>query len=848
MVARVAVANPANQAALQKHFGSLMPEHLRSCALCHVADHAADASSLEEFPHNAFGAAVRIAGERLLEDGKDDAIPNRFQVVANRDADGDGHSNLVEILLGSRPGSQSDIPDQDSLSRQASLIESYQAKINQYAWRPFAVVQRPPVPRSRDCGNNPIDAFIQQQRNKLGLAPNSEAKPEQLLRRVYLDLIGLSPTREEINAFVRQYSGDRSVYERVVDRLLQHPGYGERWGRHWMDVWRYSDWAGYKQQLRESQHHIWHWRDWVVESLNEDKGYDQMVLQMLAADEMQLDDAELRATGFLARNYFTNRDQWMDNVVKHTSQAFMGMTVGCAKCHNHMSDPIEQTEYYGLRAVFESYNVRIDRLPGELDTNNNGIPRAYDQTVGAKTYLFERGDERFPVKENPILPAVPKALGGQLDVREVKLSRFASHPDQRPFVIKDLLRAAKQEISNAKHEDEKAAAEKAYQALDAELTLEAQLADGLSPNSAEWKTAARRITALQRDAEKLAADLTLKEAKRKLESATAELEKSESAKNQTAIVKAKRVISTAQKAVSSATQRVKKADDALKSELTTKFNPRKQQTYPDKSSGRRLAFARWLTNRQNPLTARVAVNHIWLRHFGRGIVPTVNDFGAAGREPTHPALLDWLAAEFMDTGWSMKRLHRLIVMSSTYRMASTSHATNRDIDPDNEYYWRGPLRRMEGEIVRDNLLHLAGRLDATMGGPDIDHQQAQSSRRRSIYLRHAHEKLVEFVQIFDGPAVSECYMRETSIQPHQALALANSKLSVNAAQSVVSQLSEFTGTDDCAFVEHLFLQVLSRPPSDEETKLCLHFLSQSTQPRYNLVLVLLNHNDFVSIR
>jgi hypothetical protein len=216
--------------------------------------------------------------------------------------------------------------------------------------------------------------------------------------------------------------------------------------------------------------------------------------------------------------------------------------------------------------------------------------------------------------------------------------------------------------------------------------------------------------------------------------------------------------------------------------------------------------------------------------------------------PTHPALLDWLAAELMEQNWSMKAIHRLIVTSATYRMNSSSTMANQAIDPDNHYYWRRNVQRMEGEIVRDNLLHVSGRLDSQLGGPDIDQNLAQQSRRRSIYLRHAHEKLVEFVQIFDGPAVSECYMRETSIQPHQALALANSPLSVDAAAAICNDLKKRFPEDDAAFIRQLFLRILGRTETQKEATMCQSFLSESSRGHMNLALVLLNHNDFVTVR
>lgn len=844
-----ACANPANQAATWQHFGKLIPERLQSCALCHVGAEGDEAADLDEFPHNSFGNAMRIAGQQLLDEGMDDTIADRIPRISDSDADGDGFSNLVEILLGSLPGDGTDIPSPEALDRQDDVLTAYRAKLADYRWRPFESVERPPVPSDEGhWAHNPVDLFIANKHRQAGLHPQPETRPEYLLRRVYLDLIGLTPTPDEVDTFVREYSSDPRAYDRVVDRLLSHPGYGERWGRHWMDIWRYSDWAGYKDALRESQRHIWHWRDWIIESLNRDLGYDEMVRRMLAADEMQLGAEEVRATGYLARNYFTNRDQWMDNVVKHTSQAFLGITLGCAKCHDHMSDSFAQSEYYALRAVFESHDIRTDRVPGELDLAKDGIPRAYDRTLTAQTYLFERGDERFPRKDQPIAPGVPEILGGELEITPVSLSAEASRPDQRAFVMDDLLAASERKITAAEHELQRAAAEKSHQALQAELALEMEEAKGLATDSETWQARAKEIVVLQRAAEKLEADWLLHREQEKLKAREESLRQLEGSSDSAAKNKAKQALDAARKALKTAEDRAKKADASVHAELTSDFKRRDQSVFPAESSGRRLAFANWLVNSQNPLTARVAVNHIWARHFGRGLVPTVHDFGAGGQPPTHPALLDWLASELIRSGWSMKSLHRLIVTSATYRMASTSTMANETIDPDNQFYWRGPTRRMEGELVRDNLLRLAGQLDASMGGPDIDHQLAEQSPRRSIYLRHAHEKLVEFIQIFDGPAVSECYQRETSIQPHQALALVNGQLSNQAAEAIADELEQTAGADDLQFIDRLFLRVLGRKPDEDEIAACQSFLGDSDHPRRNLALVLLNHNDFVTIR
>jgi hypothetical protein len=307
---------------------------------------------------------------------------------------------------------------------------------------------------------------------------------------------------------------------------------------------------------------------------------------------------------------------------------------------------------------------------------------------------------------------------------------------------------------------------------------------------------------------------------------------------------------------------------------------------PSTSTGRRAALARWITDRDHPLTARVAVNHLWLRHFGKALVPSVFEFGVNGQRPSHPALLDWLAVELMDSGWRLKKLHRLMVTSQTYRLESASPAddkANLAIDPDNRYLWRMNARRMEAEIVRDAVLAVAGELDTTMGGPEIDQQQGETSKRRSIYFRHAHEKQMLFLKLFDPASVAECYRRDESVVPQQALALANSKLALEQSRvlagKLVEQLGGQSGDDrnlNGRFIEAAFQQTLTRLPSDEERAECLDFLQQQTErlssptqltsfsesgqtkikaaadptqrARENLVHVLLNHHEFVTIR
>jgi hypothetical protein len=302
-----------------------------------------------------------------------------------------------------------------------------------------------------------------------------------------------------------------------------------------------------------------------------------------------------------------------------------------------------------------------------------------------------------------------------------------------------------------------------------------------------------------------------------------------------------------EKKLTEAQKKLEAAIEALKQAPEGQFTPI-GKTYPEKSSGRRLALAQWSASKNNPLTARVAVNHMWARHFGKGLVPTVAEFGVNGRKPAMPELLDYLAVELMESNWSMKRVHRLMVTSAAYRRRSTEGTaeTVNAADPDNIYLWRMNPRRMESEAVRDSLLAVAGTLDGQMGGPELDGTKALQLKRRSIYIEHTPDVPVPFLKIFDQANPAECYQREESVVPHQALALANSELSRLQAGVLTKWLKD-EGQNDAQFVRAAFETVLGRPPSAEEQRSSLAFLKTDSD-REDLVHVLLNHNDFVTIR
>ncbi|MCA9116429.1 MAG: PSD1 domain-containing protein [Planctomycetaceae bacterium] len=1003
--------------------------------------------------------------------------------------------------------------------------EQPEADPNQH-WA-FRVPVRPAVPNLTETAGgqpaNPIDAFLEASRRAHGVQAAGTAERSLLLRRLYLDLVGLPPTRAQLKEFLADDSED--AWQEQVNTLLASPHYGERWGRHWLDVWRYTDWYGLGKQLRNSQKHIWHWRDWVVESLNDDTGYDRMVQLMLAADELEpADTSALRATGFLARNYYLfNRTTWLDETIEHTSQALLGLTMNCSKCHDHKYDPLSQVDYYRLRAFFEPHQVRLDALPGETDLERNGLPRVFDAHPEEPTYLHIRGDDRNPDKDNPLTPGIPAVLStGELNIAAVPLPLPAYRPALREYAIADRLAAAatrqksaeeritalEQKLKQlkpsppaAQEETEKkpaAAKPGATETAEGELILrddfdqanperwevgagtwkfenglaiqtetgssrrdlrlkqnppgdfvatlrvrvtggkvyqsfgiafdtlenrqklvylsahapgpklqvtydtgggfvypaegrvarkvatnqwyELQLAvrgtllnvaidgkhalayelpvqreDGRldliafdamiecdwfelrklpadrvlvqagtpsggttakpAEQTAEQLEAALNIARaeqqeaaaeqalvkaaaeadraqLEQATEKQAADEPATEnpsaeakpliqaaalAARQHELAEAELalararqkllaaaEKDQAAQ-QKAVAAAGKVLATAREKLNSPGENYPRLEASLKAlEGPAETDASRRKPYPAVSTGRRTALARWIASRDNPLTARVAVNHIWMRHFGQPLVDPVNDFGRRTAAPPQQELLDWLAVEFMEHGWSMKHLHRLIVTSQAYQLTTStrdaSEATHQ-ADPDNEYYWRRRPVRMESQVVRDSLLQLAGRLDPAVGGPTVD--PGQVTFRRSLYFTHSRDDRNSFLSMFDDADILRCYRREESIVPQQALTLANSRVSLEMARTMAQTLREQTATDE-ELITAAFETVLARAPAAEEQAACQAALgrlresaatlngqsSQSIDQRAaaSLIHALLNHNDFIMIR
>lgn len=679
-----------------------------------------------------------------------------------------------------------------------------------------------------------MDALLATRLAVKGLKPQPEAAPELWLRRVYLDLVGLPPTPAQIQAFLQDTSAP--ARQRVVDQLLSTPQYGERWARHFMDIWRYCDWYGLGAQLRHSQKHLWHWRDWIVESLNGDKGYDQMIVQMLAADELAPEDrSNLRATGFLARSYYLfNRTTWLDETIEHTCRAFLGLTMQCVKCHDHKYDPVEQADYYRMRAIFEPLHVRLDPLEGEADLEKNGLPRVYDLHLDQPTFRHVRGDEKNEDKSRPMTAGIPRVLEfASYEPKAMKLPPSSSRPVLLPFVLKDHLAAADQQLALAQKAGDAGAVKLAGLRL---AMIQAVYAADLAKGDKTIAQAAALAEARYGEA-KAVEDLAKAEAAPKAKDGD-------------------KKIKAAKEALEKARAKVASPGDVYTS-LPVSFKAQegpeengnaKVQAYPETSTGRRLALARWIADKRNPLTARVLVNHVWARHFGVPLVADVGDFGRRSSAPLHQDVLDSLTTGFMENGWSMKWLHRALVLSELYRRSSSIAGADPQTmaaDPDNHFLWRMNPRRMESQLVRDSLLHLSGRLDLTLGGPSIDPAKAETSPRRSLYFIQNADVEHRFLAVFDNSNVLECYRRNESVVPQQALALTNSRLSSDCANALAALLAK---VDAVAFIDQAFLAILGRLPLESERLASFEGFHALNEDRSLFLQALLNHNDFVTLR
>jgi hypothetical protein len=644
---------------------------------------------------------------------------------------------------------------------------------------------------------NPIDAFIAARLEQRGLSPAPEAERAVLLRRLSFDLTGLPPTPEEVAAFVQDPVPD--AYEQQVDRLLASPRYGERWALYWLDLVRYAESDGFKAD--DPRPNAWRYRDYVIKSLNEDKPYDRFVREQLAGDELYPGDADaLTATAFNrhypdeynARNLALRRQEVLNDLTDTTGQVFLGLTVGCARCHNHKFDPIPQKDYYRLQAFFAAFSPR-DNLPLAGAAEAECYRAAKQRWEEATADLRRRRDGLEK-------PAAAKVV-------ERNKSKFAPELQQAYDTPPDRRTPLQQQLADLLAKQLRVSGPEAARMMQPKVRTEWQ---ALGKRLAEFdrlRPAALPVTPGLTDIGPVAPP-------------TYVLQRGNLQRPGTAVT------------------------PAFLSAIGPSRVSLPAPAPGAKTTGRRTALALWLTRPDHPLTARVMVNRLWQHHFGRGIVGTPSDFGEQGEPPTHPELLDWLAREFVESGWSLKALHRLMVTSATYRQSARPDAVAGRADPEDRLLWRLPRRRLEGEALRDAMLAVGGLLNPAMGGPSVFPRlpaemigargwavsgDDAGRHRRSVYVFLKRNLRYPLFSVFDAPDANEtCARRNVSTNAPQALMLLNGKLTLEVAQAFAGRLLRETSGAPAEVVGRAYRLALGRGPDAQETELALAFLRQQT--------------------
>ncbi len=679
----------------------------------------------------------------------------------------------------------------------------------------FLPPKRPSVPEtaSPDKAKNPVDAFLLRKLATNNLRYSAEAEPVQLMRRAYLDLIGMPPTPEE----VKEYLADTSpnAYEKLVDRLLDSPLYGERWARHWLDLAGHTDSEGFGNH-DVPRTFAWRYRDYVVRAFNSDKPYDRFLIEQIAGDELgdyrdqpvtqDLVD-RLAATGFLRtasdptnapeRGFIPERMNIIADEIQVITSSVMGITVGCARCHDHKYDPIPQRDYYRFSAILQTAYDPYDWLPPkkrELDLALDSEKRAVEEHNAPHKEKLGQLDKALAREEAPY----------REKLREKRLSEL-------PKGVQDDLRNL-----NDTPEDERTEVQN-YLARKFAKTLTITSADVRK----EFPEIAGRVDPIQKD---------LRETKAKLQPEP----------------HIRVLMDTGGKASGSyLLQRgdpvtpVQAVEPGIPSVIKVGIKPYEIKTPYEgsDSSGRRLALAKWLTQPKHPLTARVLVNQLWMRHFGRGIVASPSNFGRSGTPPSHPELLDWLATEFVQNGWSIKHMHRLMMTSAAYRQSSQTSKSLLAADPENALLTRMPLRRMDAETLYDSILRVTGRLDDKMFGPpskldvkeskEVVAEASENGFRRSLYVTQKMQTPLTLLDAFDLPRMTpNCVERRQSQVPTQALQMMNGTDVWEHSRYMAGRLMDEIGTDPAEQVEAVFLRTLSRRPSDEEQQESLAALNE----------------------
>jgi len=647
-------------------------------------------------------------------------------------------------------------------------------------WWAFQPVKAPAPPQvSGDTwSRNPVDRFLRERMSREGIRPSPPAAPAAFIRRVTFDLTGLPPTPEEVAAFTQAAARDRDrAVVDLVDRLLASPRYGERWARVWLDLVRYAESDGYR--VDDYRPHVWRYRDWVIRALNEDLPYDRFVTAQLAGDEVWPEDPESArvATAFL-RHWiyeYNNRDvrgQWqtiLNDLTDVTGDLFLGLGVQCARCHDHKFDPILQRDYFRLQAFFAPLLPREDLPVATASEEAAHAVRMAAWRDGAGAALQELEHFERPVRKRAAAMATAKFPE---DIQRI-LGMPAS---DRTLLERQLAAMAGRQITyewarlsvHLKKEEKEP-----YEALQRQVKAAAlQRPDPLP--------LAFTVTDLGPEAPPVFLP-----------------------KSRDGAPVAPGFLSVLDPAPA-AIERLPQSPG---------------------STGRRAALARWLVSPENPLTARVMVNRVWQQHFGRGLAANASDFGRLGERPTHPELLDWLAARFVSDGWSLKQLHRWILTSAAYGQ-SASEASSSAVDPENRWLGRFPTRRLEAEVIRDALLEVTGELDPAAGGPASD----AARQRRSVYTRVTRNVRDPLLEVFDAPdSFSSVSQRNVTTTPTQALLLINQPSMIQRSRAFARRLVREAGDSDAARVARAWELAFGRPAAPGEMERALAFLKSQPE-------------------
>ncbi len=680
-----------------------------------------------------------------------------------------------------------------------------------WSWQPVTRPDVPPV--ESDRARNAIDHFILDRLARAGLKANPPADRRVLIRRAYYDLTGLPPTPVQVEAFVADDSP--GAWERLIDELLASPRYGEKWGRHWLDLVRYAESNGYERD--DSKPFVWRYRDWVISAFNDDKPYDEFLVEQLAGDEMdQVTPERIIATGYYRLGKWDDEPAdpelaWyddMDDVLATTSQAMLALTINCARCHDHKIDPIPQADYYRMLAFFR--NVR-----------RYGV-RAHETVVDASVRVIA------PEEDQRLFRAERQRWQDKFDETETALEEIEE------IVSKDFSPVEREEF-----QDE----------MKRVALVRTRTGDLISHEQADEYEAMFNARRELRENPPAA-----------LESALCVKESGIEPRETFVLIRGN---------PQSPSEEVEPGFPSVLSPPEPDIRP----TAEGLSTGRRLALARWIANDNNPLTARVMANRLWQHHFGRGLVRSSSDFGFQGTPPTHPELLDLLANELVAGEWRLKRLHRLIMTSASYQMSSAENPRAESADPLNDLFWRFDMRRLTAEEVRDSILAVNGTLNTDqLAGPSIypvipdEVLQGQSMpganwytsigeelNRRSVYIHVKRSLPVPLLESFDvADPDSPCPVRFNTVQPTQALGLINSDFLKSQAGAFANELRALAPDDVTGQVTIVLHRVTQRPPTELEIARGVDFINQLTTAGEtaetalrHFCLLALNLNEFL---